>query len=66
MSYDIVVKPSPILVSPANQTVCDGASTNAINLSSSPAGASFAWANSNTATGLAVFRAVEILLVCCF
>ncbi|MBK9478280.1 MAG: gliding motility-associated C-terminal domain-containing protein [Bacteroidetes bacterium] len=53
-SYDIIVKPSPILVSPANQTVCDGASTSAINLSSSPTGASFAWANSNTATGLAV------------
>ena len=52
-SYDILVKPSPMLVSPANQTVCDGASTSAINLSSSPAGASFSWANSNIATGLA-------------
>lgn len=59
-SYDIVVKPSPILVSPANQTVCDGAGTSPINLSSSPAGASFIWTNSNTATGLAISGSGDI------
>lgn len=38
---------------PANQSVCNGTVIPASSLSSVPAGASYAWTNSNTAIGLA-------------
>jgi len=38
---------------PANITVCNGANVPASNFTSTPAGASFTWTNSNTTIGLA-------------
>ncbi|MCW8896555.1 MAG: hypothetical protein OQJ96_04010, partial [Flavobacteriales bacterium] len=44
---------STVINQPANITVCNGASVPASAFTSTPAGATFAWTNSNTAIGLA-------------
>ncbi len=51
-AYTIDVKPKPIAIVPSNQNVCTGATVNASTYTSTPAGASFTWTNSNTAIGL--------------
>jgi gliding motility-associated-like protein len=51
-SYTITINPTPTVVVPANITVCDGVAIPASNFTSPVAGASFGWANSNTAIGL--------------
>jgi gliding motility-associated-like protein len=51
--FNIDVKPKPIATVPANQTVCTGALVSATSFSSTPAGASYTWTNSNTSIGLA-------------
>ncbi|MBL1231257.1 MAG: gliding motility-associated C-terminal domain-containing protein [Flavobacteriales bacterium] len=43
----------PTMTTPANITVCNGANVPASAFTSTPAGATFAWTNSNTAIGLA-------------
>jgi gliding motility-associated-like protein len=52
-SYTITVNPTPNVTVPANVTICSGATTAALNFSSTTAGATFAWTNNNTAIGLA-------------
>ncbi|MBW6483099.1 MAG: hypothetical protein K0B10_08550, partial [Vicingaceae bacterium] len=44
---------STVINQPANITVCNGSSVPASSFSSTPAGATFTWTNSNTAIGLA-------------
>ena len=55
-TFTITVNPRPTINAVANQTVCNGSATAAVNFTSNttPAGNnSYAWTNSNTAIGLA-------------
>jgi len=52
-SFTITVNPTPNVTQPSNQTLCNGAVTNAINFSGSVAAATFSWTNNNTSIGLA-------------
>lgn len=52
-SYTITVNPLPIVTVPANQSFCIGTTVPGSNFSSTPAGATYTWTNSNTAIGLA-------------
>jgi len=52
-TYTITVNPTPTVTLPANQTVCNGATTAAINFAGAVTGTTFAWTNNNIATGLA-------------
>lgn len=52
-TYTITVNPSPSATAEPNLTFCPGAAVPANTFSSTPAGATFAWTNSNTAIGLA-------------
>ena len=49
----VVINPPPTVTVPANMTVCNGANIGASAYSSTPAGGTFTWTNSNTAIGLA-------------
>ncbi len=49
----VVVNPLPVLTPPSNVTVCAGATIPAQTFTSTPAGATIAWTNSNGAIGLA-------------
>ncbi|MFZ5553706.1 MAG: T9SS type B sorting domain-containing protein [Bacteroidota bacterium] len=51
-TYTITVNPTPTVTVPANIAVCTGVAVAASNYTSTPAGATFAWTNSNTAIGL--------------
>ena len=53
VTYTITVNPSPTVNPITNITVCNGDVVPASNYTSTPAGATFAWTNSNTAIGLA-------------
>ena len=50
-TFTITINPSPTVTPPANQTLCAGQSTTAINFTGT-AGSTYAWTNNNTATGL--------------
>jgi gliding motility-associated-like protein len=50
---NVTVNPNPTVTVPANITLCAGATVPATNFTSSVAGSTFAWTNSNTAIGLA-------------
>ncbi len=52
-TFTITVDPVPDVNSVAAQTICAGDNTNAVNFTSSTAGATFAWTNSETGIGLA-------------
>jgi len=52
-SYTITVKPTPVVTAPSNITVCNNGIVPAVNFTSTPAGATFSWTNSNTTIGLA-------------
>lgn len=53
-SFTITVKPKPTVVSVPNDiTVCRQVQVTGTSFTSTPAGATFAWTNSNTAIGLA-------------
>jgi len=52
-SVTITVNPTPVVNPIANITVCNGANVPASAFTSTPAGATFAWTNSNTTIGLA-------------
>lgn len=52
-SFTITVNPLPTAILPNNFTVCAGETIAASSFSSSPAGATFTWINSNTSIGLA-------------
>ncbi|MCW3103057.1 MAG: hypothetical protein JWO09_1497 [Bacteroidetes bacterium] len=49
----VTVNPQPVITAPANVTVCAGAGIAAQSFTSTPAGATYAWTNSNPAIGLA-------------
>ena len=51
-TFTITVNPTPDVLQPSNQTVCNGASTNAISFSGSVASTTYTWSNSNPAIGL--------------
>ncbi|SDN18477.1 hypothetical protein SAMN05421813_1681, partial [Daejeonella rubra] len=51
-SYTITVNPLPVVNLPANTVICTGATVPAALFTSTPAGATFSWSNSNTAIGL--------------
>src|SRR5690606_29676261 len=53
VTYTITVNPTPVVNPITNITVCNGANVPASAFSSTPAGATFTWTNSNTAIGLA-------------
>lgn len=52
-SFSITVFPTPGLLLPANQVLCNNATTNAINFTGAVSGTSFSWTNNNTSIGLA-------------
>jgi hypothetical protein len=52
-SYTITVKPLPTVILPAGITVCAGATVSSSSFSSSPAGATYTWTNSDNTIGLA-------------
>lgn len=52
-SQPITINPQPDFTAPPNIAFCAGDITTAYSFSSTPAGASFTWTNSNTAIGLA-------------
>jgi len=51
-SQSVVVNNGPTVTVPADITQCAGTSVTATTFTSSPAGATYAWTNSNTAIGL--------------
>ncbi len=53
VTFTITVNPTPVVAAVANQTLCAGASTTAVNFTSLTPGTTYAWTNSNTAIGLA-------------
>jgi gliding motility-associated-like protein len=50
-TFTITIDPTPTITAPQDQTLCAGQSTTAINFAGT-AGSTYAWTNSNTATGL--------------
>jgi gliding motility-associated-like protein len=52
-TYTITINPTPTVTVPANNSYCNGAAVPATNFSSSVAGSTYVWTNSNTAIGLA-------------
>jgi PKD repeat protein len=48
----VTVNPTPTVIVPANITVCDGVNVPAGIFSSSPAGATYSWTNTNPSIGL--------------
>jgi hypothetical protein len=51
--FTITVNPTPAVVDPANQTICSGSNTTAINFVSLLPGTTFDWTNNNPSIGLA-------------
>lgn len=52
MFHPITIYPTPSVVQPPNQTLCNGASTNAVTFSGSLPNIIYNWTNSNPAIGL--------------
>ena len=52
-SFAISVNPTPAVILPANQAVCNGNATSAINFSSAAAGTTYTWTGTNATIGLA-------------
>jgi len=52
-TFDITVTPSPDVVKPADQVLCDNSNTAAITFSGAVAGATYNWTNNNATIGLA-------------
>jgi gliding motility-associated-like protein len=48
----VTIDPVPAVNAIPNQTICNGASTTAINISGGPVGTTYAWTNSNPSIGL--------------
>ncbi len=51
-TFTITVNPTPTIVSPGNSIVCNGTAVASPTINSTPAGATLAWTNTNTAIGL--------------
>ncbi|MFN3918433.1 MAG: gliding motility-associated C-terminal domain-containing protein [Flavobacteriales bacterium] len=52
ISFTITVNPTPTVNSVANQTICAGQQTTAVNFSGNVAGTTYNWTNNNTSIGL--------------
>jgi gliding motility-associated-like protein len=53
-SFNITIDPTPSIAAISNQTVCSGATINAVSFNTTPSsGVGINWTNSNTAIGLA-------------
>lgn len=50
---NVTINPTPSLLTPSNQNVCNGAVTAAVNFSGPISGTTYSWSNSNTTIGLA-------------
>ena len=59
--FTITVKPTPDVVQPADQTLCNGDATNTINLTGAVSGTIFNWTNNNSSIGLAASGTGDIL-----
>lgn len=62
-SFTITVNPSPNAASIANQAVCNGAPTTAVNFTGTVAGTTFTWTNDNITTGLPTISGTGIIPV---
>jgi gliding motility-associated-like protein len=51
-TFNILVNPTPIVSAPSNQTVCNGAQTNAIQFSVLPSNTAITWTNTQSSIGL--------------
>ena len=51
-SFTITVKPTPTVTDPPDQSLCAGASANAVNFSGAVASTTFNWTNNTTSIGL--------------
>jgi gliding motility-associated-like protein len=60
ISFTVTVNPIPTVNLPANVLVCPGAAINSDDFVSVPAGATYAWANTNIAVGLPVSGSGQI------
>ena len=56
----VTVNPLPTVVAEVNQTYCPGVTVPINTFTSTPAGATFTWTNSNTAIGLAASGATSV------
>lgn len=52
-SFTITVNPTPSVTGYANQVICAGSTTTAVNFTSSVTGTTFTWVNDNTTIGIA-------------
>ncbi|MEI9959431.1 MAG: PKD domain-containing protein [Ferruginibacter sp.] len=59
-TFTITVNPTPDIVQPGNQTLCNNNNTTAIIFSGSVAGTTYNWINSNTSIGLAASGSGDI------
>ncbi|NBR15248.1 MAG: hypothetical protein EBU01_11835, partial [Crocinitomicaceae bacterium] len=50
-TFTYTIRPTPTVSTPSNQTLCAGQATTAVTFSGT-SGATYAWSNNNTATGL--------------
>jgi gliding motility-associated-like protein len=51
--FTITVKPTPNVLQPANQTLCNNSNTSAVTFTGAVSGTTFNWTNDNPAIGLA-------------
>lgn len=54
MTFNIAILPLPIISPVGNQTLCSGATSNAVNFSANLNNSTFSWANDNPNIGLSV------------
>jgi len=59
-NFTITVNPTPTVNQPADQTLCNGATTSAVHFTSAVAGTTFGWTNDNTSIGLAASGSGDI------
>ena len=52
-TFTITVNPKPDVAQPADQSLCSGSSTAAINFTGTVSNTTYSWTNDNTSTGLA-------------
>ena len=52
-TFNITINPSPDVIQPLNQVLCNGSSSAAVSFAGNITGTSFNWTNNNTAIGLA-------------
>lgn len=52
-AFTITVNPTPVVSDPANQVVCNGSATTAVNFNGAVAGTDYSWTNNNASIGLA-------------